>query len=225
MGHHDGDERGQGVHVPAGAAGDVDRLAVQQTIADRRGERAGPGRGRRHATVAGAVRPVLGGVAVHVRAHRVRRVHHVPRRHRLRVLHGHRVRHDCRVQRVDDGAATDVRVPVGRDPDVRPEHQRPADHRRGLADVPRPVGRPQADGRPPDARPVRRHHRRVHHVHDRRNRVLRVLAVPVRHQSLSRGRVPNNRLFHQRGVQRLLDFRDNPHDEKLQTRGWHAFRW
>lgn len=75
MGHHDGDERSQSVHLLADAAGDVDRLAVQQAIADAR---ARPDRRRRHASVAGAVRPVLGGVAVHVRAHRVHRIHHVP---------------------------------------------------------------------------------------------------------------------------------------------------
>jgi len=33
VGHRDGDERGQGVHVLAGSAVDVDRVAVQQAIA------------------------------------------------------------------------------------------------------------------------------------------------------------------------------------------------
>jgi len=36
VGHHDGDERGQGVFVPADTAGDVNHVAVQQTVAVRR---------------------------------------------------------------------------------------------------------------------------------------------------------------------------------------------
>jgi len=33
VGHHDGDERGQGVHVSADATDDVNHVAVQQTVA------------------------------------------------------------------------------------------------------------------------------------------------------------------------------------------------
>jgi len=141
VGYHDSDERGQGVHVPADAAGDVDHVAVLQTVAVGRLVRPGPrhdGDGRGHA--AGAVSLVLGQMAVHVRPHRVRCVHYVPFGHGFRVLHDTRVRHDHGVQRMVQGAAVHVRVPDGHHPNVRPRHQRSPDHGGRMADVPRPMG-------------------------------------------------------------------------------------
>jgi len=89
VGHHDGDERGQGVHVPADATSDVDHVAVQQAVVVGRRAQPGPrhdrdGRGNQPLR---AVRLVLGRMAVDVSAHRVRCVHHVPRGHQFCVLH------------------------------------------------------------------------------------------------------------------------------------------
>jgi len=79
VGYHDGDERGQGVHVPVDAAAHVGLVAVEQAVAVGHHARVGPrhvryGRSSR-ATV--TFRLVLSSVAGHVRAHRVFRVHHV----------------------------------------------------------------------------------------------------------------------------------------------------
>lgn len=141
VGHHDGDERGQGVHVLADTAADVNHVAVQQAVAVRRHERAGPRHDRNgRGYTSSAVRLVLGRLAVHVRAHRVFRVHHVPLGHQFRVLHNDRIRHDLRLQRVVQGATVDVHVPDGHDPDGHPRHQRSADHGGRMADISWPVG-------------------------------------------------------------------------------------